>query len=733
MERLLAKSTGQTLPQHTYAVLDAAKVILGEKGDRILRQFDLSADVAELHAAVTRAAVLHDLGKATKPFQDFLRRRLAPDRLPLHHELVSAWLAVNGGPIEGWLLTDVSTRTRIATLAAVCGHHLRMEAVRIPFRPGYTATVNVLAEHPDFALTLRAGEDLCGQAPKLSRVTIDLHAPGVHGLEPALLQLQHEWVRLAPDDRRFVSVVKALLVSADLLGSAMWEHTAAEVQARLRRVLDVGELAAVTDRALRGKAPRPFQQEVASAASRITLLEAGCGSGKTAAAYLWASRAAAGRRLFFCYPTTGTATEGFRTSLHKVFDEDEDPGLLLHSRALVDIAEMHHSPDWEVLDEADRYRSADIWSRPLVLCTADQVLGIMQNYRRSLYAAPVIASAAFVFDEVHLYDERMFGAFLRFLATFTEAPTLIMTATLQPERRDALLKCLNGQLSRVTGPRELEALPRYILRRVDEEETWEAVRKALAGGERVLWVANTVDRAVEVALNARRRFPTVDVLPYHSRYRYRDGILRRRGIMRAFDSSGPVLAVTTQVCEISFNLSADTLVTELCPVTSLIQRLGRLNRWAQPDDPSRPALILSPPHPAPYTASRLEAAAAWIEGHIGRPVSQADLMGTIPRESPTVWVESEWLDGGILARPAPLREPGITVEILREEDCRREWLGARGRWEVRDIVELQALAIPMLYPPVGGELHRWRRVRGVFVAPRGRIMYDEWSGARWAE
>src|SRR5262249_11497652 len=66
--------------------------------------------------------------------------------------------------------------------------------------------------------------------------------------------------------------------------------------------------------------PRDVQKQVAASPSFLTLARAGCGSGKSMAAYLWGRswcmrRAQAGLynfRFFFCLPTTGTATEHFK-------------------------------------------------------------------------------------------------------------------------------------------------------------------------------------------------------------------------------------------------------------------------------------------------------------------------------------------------------------------------------------------------------------------------------------
>ena len=73
----------------------------------------------------------------------------------------------------------------------------------------------------------------------------------------------------------------------------------------------------------------------------MTYVKAGCGTGKTVAAYLWAAANHPTRRLYFCYPTTGTATEGFKDYLFEPDGELGDLGArLFHSRRDVDFEIM---------------------------------------------------------------------------------------------------------------------------------------------------------------------------------------------------------------------------------------------------------------------------------------------------------------------------------------------------------------------------------------------------------
>src|SRR4029077_19764152 len=75
-----------------------------------------------------------------------------------------------------------------------------------------------------------------------------------------------------------------------------------------------------------------FQSAVAHSQTAVTSVKAGCGSGKTLAAYMWAAKNHPTRRLYFCYPTTGTATEGFKDYLL----QPEVKADLFHSRREVD-------------------------------------------------------------------------------------------------------------------------------------------------------------------------------------------------------------------------------------------------------------------------------------------------------------------------------------------------------------------------------------------------------------
>ena len=63
-----------------------------------------------------------------------------------------------------------------------------------------------------------------------------------------------------------------------------------------------------------------------------------------------------------------------------------------------------------------KIESLRAWGQQVIACTVDTVLGLVQNNRRALFSFPAIIEGAIVFDEIHSYDEKLFGALVRFLS-----------------------------------------------------------------------------------------------------------------------------------------------------------------------------------------------------------------------------------------------------------------------------------------------------------------------------
>ena len=210
----------------------------------------------------------------------------------------------------------------------------------------------------------------------------------------------------------------------------------------------------------------------------------------------------------------------------------------------------------------------------------------------------------------------MFGALLAFLQKLDGIPVLLMTASLPTERLEVLRKVVRNRgdgLVEIAGPQELESLSRYCQETVSVDGVTERVRQELEANGKVLWVSNTVDRTMN-SYRSCREFSHSDTV-YHSRFRYIDRVLRHKAVIDAFVGPGSAIAWTSQVAEMSLDLSASLLVTDLALIPALIQRLGRLNRRAKSDsDPIRPFIVLEPTNkrgefsPHPYKQQQLDEA-----------------------------------------------------------------------------------------------------------------------------
>lgn len=760
-EKLLAKSRRRDepwldsmwLPVHLEDVHRAAGEVLDATGDDQLKALGLEVEAYRdrFRRIVLLAAACHDLGKANDHFQGMIHgtRDVRTNPQGLRHEWATLLMLE---PLRDWLLPAVGgSEVDSAVLEwAVTGHHPAHDYASPPkdCPGGCGPTLELFAGHADFRAALAwLGEKFAlGLPPEASNSQRNLCRPDSVFDEIARWSrtAQRRWdlLKKSPDSR-LVAAVKNCLIAADVAGSALpkakpddperWNWITISFAARP----ELGDLQTVVSCRLKGGAPRAFQNVVAASKDPVTFVKAGCGTGKTVAAYMWAAANHPTRRLYFCYPTTGTATEGFKDYLFE--PEGELGGIgakLFHSRRDVDFEIILNTGDDTKSSEADaaaRLESLEAWSTPIVACTVDTVLGLVQNNKRGLFAWPALAQSAFVFDEIHAYDDRLFGALLRFLRDLPGLPVLLMTASLPVAREEALRNVLE-QLGRpfhpIPGPAELEERPRYRKAAPTGNDPLPLVRETLAAGGKVLWVCNTVGRAMEAADRATEFWPLI----YHSRFKYEHRVARHKAVIDAFNvkkNPGKALAICSQVAEMSLDLSADLLVTDLAPVPALIQRLGRLNRRAENGDPTRPFVVVEPDSYAPYLRAGEpdppnwpERSREWLcklpdddisQRHLAVAWEQAATEEVLPSES-------AWLDGGPATTVRELREPSPGITVLMAED--RPRVKAKPK-------DLARLVLPMPPPPRTLNWQGWEKERGVPVAPAGTINYDRMRGAEW--
>ena len=763
------------LPGHAADVADACGTMCGVLGHHALHRFGVNRRKEELCVLLRLFGWLHDCGKAGDHFRNMI------DRLSMHqlirHEVVSA-LLLRFHP--GFApLTEQLGELKNVLFCLILGHHRKF-----PQRKGQLAPspLTVPIGHPDFQALIEAIRrdigitDLMIEGKPIvlspSAEDSDGNTWSVHAAVSLLRNELINWAigNLPGDMVRLIALGKGLAIAGDVLGSAFpGEGGAGERNRLIRNAAEIGLDPEDLDQVIlhwakaRGIAnfvPREFQKETAESSELLTLVEAGCGSGKSIAAYMWA-RSWALRcreknlpppRLFFCLPTMGTATEQYKDYVMDAVLE----ALLEHSRADIDLETIRNALETED-DESEQesiQRAEDtidafrIWQSPFVVCTADTVLGLMVNARKSLYHFPAMVNGIFVFDEIHAMDKQMFRHLLMFLRHMPNAPVLLMTASLS-EHRKSLLAAVRGDGElKVISRTASASIPRYLLHRMaDKRKVESVIEQIILDGGKVLVVCNTVRSACNYYEQLKKRFEPdgVRVELYHAQYRYRDrSVIHRRVIDEFKQASGPVILVATQVAEMSLDLSADLLITELASIAAMIQRLGRLNRTEFPKTP-KPAWILMPEHASPYEPSEIEQSERWLDNLIalGRALSQEDLanmFGQIEDEAKTDIAEemrsayrnAVFVSGVWKTEVGMIRDHGYTINVILERDLAdyREKHGTDP-----DLKWVKANEVPIT---LRSEVTRWRqRIHGRLVAPCTSIHYDfdpvaeRGKGAEW--
>ena len=712
--------TELTLVGHTGKVEVASDKIIASAGANIRRTFGFTQKRFDRFQEILRVVViLHDIGKANSGFEDKLLRG---NKQPVRHEQVSYFLARD--IIKGLNFTDKEQKM---IFCAVIGHHRKFPDETN--REGCGDSIDLFVSHPDFLLLL--DKLSLGLRPCLPSTMNFLVTKGsdLDKIKAESKRINREIEKWTEEDKMTLAVLKACLICSDILGSA--EGSSHKiftwVDKAWSNVCDEPYCNKIAVRKLKGVPPRKFQKDMASSRTRVTLVKGGCGTGKTVGAYMWAAFHAIMRKLFFCYPTTNTGTEGFRDYLQ------DAEATLSHSRSFVDFQILGLKND--VDDTAHRLeasRSISEWGVKSICCTVDHVLGLLHNCRTGVFAFPSIVTGAFVFDEVHCYDQQLWQSLLLFIETF-KVPILLMTASLSQERQDELHTLMNRmgeKMNVIGGPKEIEEMPRYQHSHADADDM---VRKAYDRGEKVLIVRNKVKLCIGDYKRYKKLFPNAKILAYHSRFRYGDRVQRHSEIIDAFNTVGPVIAVCTQVAEMSLDISADLLVTDLAPIPSLIQRFGRLARFknAQGFFTVRPFIILpmnlADEHSyVPYHKDDVLSAKGWLRCLGDGRLSQIDLINawTTPLVKMITEFDNGWINGGMISRPGTARvcENTISVILRRDEPLVQN-----------NLEKLPIYIIPMRFDIDPILLSGFNTVGYAYIVEDANINYDPLIGAEWVK
>ncbi|HEY9884802.1 MAG TPA: CRISPR-associated helicase/endonuclease Cas3, partial [Thermosynechococcaceae cyanobacterium] len=185
-----------------------------------------------------------------------------------------------------------------------------------------------------------------------------------------------------------------------------------------------------------------------------------------------------------------------------------------------------------------------------------------------------------------------------------------------------------------------------------------------------------------------------------------------------FKKDDPVIAIATQVAEMSLDLSATLLISQIADPAGLIQRLGRLNR--KYCGHALDAIFYPPPNRYPYEQEEIDQGTILIES-FGGEVNQAQLAAWLEKTGTQGEPKTHMvlLDGKWRTYPAALREAGYTVTALLEQD-------------IATVNSSKASEIPHYTVPLTAKKtkHWQRHKKGFLIAPKEEWTYSKEIGAQ---
>lgn len=389
-------------------------------------------------------------------------------------------------------------------------------------------------------------------------------------------------------------------------------------------------------------APRPAQKKMDEPGlGPLLILESEAGSGKTEAA-LWRFaqlyRAGEVDALYFALPTRVAATQLYDRTLNFAANLWQETGvkppLVVRALAGYESADGQaieaRLPNFSVLwaDNPDEQKAHTRWaaesskrylSAPLAVGTIDQALLGALQVRHAHMRYSLLTRSLLVVDEVHASDAYMSTLLTHLLKAHLSAGghALLLSATLGSSARHRYQQLVTSELpmpslaqaSRlpypsVTDGAKMHSLPDsgrskrvywQVKDCIDSPAVIAAIAIEAAGqGAKVLVIRNTVPtalatfRAVEVMAQqsglqgALFNVNGIATL-HHSRYSRQDrpkldaAVEQQIGKHRAKPLQACIV-VGTQTLEQSLDIDADLLISDLCPMDVLLQRVGRLHR-----------------------------------------------------------------------------------------------------------------------------------------------------------
>ncbi|MEY4539833.1 MAG: hypothetical protein RLZZ306_1590 [Bacteroidota bacterium] len=220
-----------------------------------------------------------------------------------------------------------------------------------------------------------------------------------------------------------------------------------------------------------------------------------------------------------------------------------------------------------------------------------------------------------ILDEVHTYSGVSQAIVLKLvqILNFIDCKIHIGTATMSTILYNKIIDLLGEDILKVTlTEEEQDKFNRHRTIKIDSfEKGQEIICSSIEKNEKILIVLNTVENAQNVFKTLSETYSDIPILLLHSRFKRGDRNQKERRLLGLDELRKPTgefntsesacIVVSTQIVEVSLDISFDVMITESAPIDALIQRFGRINRKRTPENEGtiKDVYVIAPPENLP--------------------------------------------------------------------------------------------------------------------------------------
>lgn len=343
---------------------------------------------------------------------------------------------------------------------------------------------------------------------------------------------------------------------------------------------------------------------------KLLLMRAPTGAGKTDACLLWAKKQIENNkadRLVIAMPTRFTSN-----------------ALAINIESSLSETGLYHSSSWyakynfKALEskEVEDYQKlqqefAKKLETPITVCTIDHLLISLTHTKEEHHTITFnLAHSCVVIDEADFYDEFTQANILELLKVLyiLDVPVLIMSASLPESALKMYQKTGYAPTEIKEDNSDYDRIRCKVTNKIEYDEL-DQIKDILEKSTQqpTIIYANTVAKAMSLYEWFQNNKGIKPIL-YHSRFIESDKLKKEEQLINNLgkeawkNNNAKGIAIMTQIGEMSVNISSHYMISEICPMDRLVQRIGRLSRF---DDFVGNIDVLIPKqkntlYPAPY-------------------------------------------------------------------------------------------------------------------------------------